>query len=1726
MGDTSISLDLERRQQDEVNSVASIYGDIFKDITPKGLIWNKRPSPHFQINLTASEDNDRPVLSLTLDIEFTSTYPLSPPIVRILNPRNILKARVKLIQKRIEQLIKEYPEEEIAFTIICEIKDMLDEFQKTTEKVLSLEEEREIRLKNERMQLEKQEALKQKEQEIEKEKQIAELSEQLMKIKGEFDEDLDGSYDSIGLDKELRKETAHQLLIPSDPADYFIFENPMVLRLPGSSSIYKFRAVLGFVRYGKKDLLSSVSRQYVVKPYLPQNIQHKLDRKKVELSFLLTEIDMNNDHWMSDPGKKEIQDLERELQLIMNLSHENIVRLFGFQIDKRSEAHSGWTVRLLTEFSSASETLHEILPAAEFINWSLARNWLIQLLPALEALHNLGFIHKLICPVSTIVFENETEYYYQGGLSPLSIESQDNEEGLENLRIVKLCHPSYAHKVLEMLTRYPNKGLEERKSLIDFMPESWRAPELKGELNAFQLKTDVWDLGVLFIRVMLNYNIFELYESPEVFLAKFNPGDFKEMENYAYLVFDLFSKMLQQKVSKRPSPLELNAIRFLRDGPIITNSILLNPTPVWTDLQTVDNKNKQNIRDHDSRLYRNAKDNALTHLEVPKHLVELKQSYTPYVNKRQPTPMMISSSSLQKNDQPNIGRYERDFEEIGRLGKGGFGEVVKARNRIEGTFYAIKKIKHRESKLDNLMSEVLSLARLNHQYIVRYYGAWVENIDENDTESSSEDNETSSDVDFESPLNVRSSSFLMNNNDSSLQLDFGAHSFDPKIDFDDISFNNHTEDLDDFIEFVGSSGNSPIDDSEETSISKESNNARKSKQKESMDRRNQKSCILYIQMEFCENKTLLNLIEQGLPGNPNEYWRLFRQLLEAVSYIHRSGFIHRDLKPLNIFIDKTNNIKVGDFGLAKTSQFNTVVLENNQVGTQNTNDLSTLVGTVFYTANEVATGKYDEKVDLYSLGIMFFEMCYPLLTGMERARVLNNLRLVSVDFPLDFSEAKYKTEKKIIRLLLDHDPKRRPSATELLQSGWLPVEHQDEVIKEALKSLADPASPWQQQVRETLFNQPYLLVKDLTFENYSKGISHNNNDMFDYLLFSAMIKELFRIFRVHGAIEDYCFDSLLPKSADYASDMVYEVLDRSGSVLNLPFDLVFSTARFLSRNKINIPKFFRHEFVYRPNVRGVGMPNRYSTVGFDIITGDPNGRMVHDAECLKVVDQILSSFPCFKAKNSKCIILINHYDIIDSVVKYSFGNIGLDEKRSQEVIAVLSQLGIDKNAEQIKRYLREELLVPHTVINDLVDNFNFTTEVERAGKKLSKVMKDSPHFLKVERSLSLLSDILSILKLYGYETPILINPLSSYNNTYYSRGMMFQVIHQVDRNRRFSRIITGGRYDSLISSLSSKDIAKFNTPYAVGFSLSSSFMFLLLKSFYRRSLGRNVNSEINKLKWKQNRCDVLVTSLNPSYIEKSGYELMKFLWSNNISSDMFVAMSLDDILQKANYDGSSWIVIIKQPNITERGKLKRSAGKFKPLRIKSLYKGRDFDVDYTNLVSHLLSEIKERDRDIENEDVQLTAHIDLSDSFKGELDESPNTERLDAVDMTHRNVDINQRVTIIANEAPRGRKHNKKEKWELDNDARTAGYSLINTLSTCPIITIDARDETIDMILITSLSQPEEWTRKIVYSNNLPKSFAMSIYNTLRKEASKGTKWVILHSSKTDKTSIMDLQRQ
>ncbi|RLV92479.1 eIF-2-alpha kinase GCN2 [Spathaspora sp. JA1] len=1606
----SVSDDLVHRQQDEIESIASIYGDIFTDITPTNLIWNRKPSPHFTIHLLASDNPERPTLELTLDIEFTQTYPLSPPLVKITNPVNLLKSSLTRLEQKVDEVIKEYPQQEVSFIVISEVKYLLDDIQGMTEKVVSLEEERELRLKLERQALEQEEDRRKQERDRARLERSKVVNEQIMKIKQETTT----TGESATTEESCFAEPELNI------TDSFTFDNVIEVKHPGWRSTIKFKTVYGFIHYTKPSIFTSMAQQHIVKPYLNKQLQTKLTSKNIDITYLLTKIELTNPYWSTEPGKHEIQALERELQLITTLNHTNIIKLITFQISKTDNC---WQVVLLYEFSISSNSLLDILPTAQFINWALARTWLIQILPALEYLHTAGFIHKLLTPLTIVVFPHNN---------------------------IKLCHPSYGYRIVNMITQHPNN---KPHSQVNSTPTAWLAPEVH-PVPRYTQKTDIWDLGVVFLGVMLGQDIFTTFTTPDQFKSNFEPGDYgMDLEQYARLIYDLLVKMFQTNVSKRPSPLELNTVQFLRDGPIQISS------------------NAVGLKNSDL-----ANESAIA-------------SSPPAVISRR----RFSNEQLPPPPQSIKSRYARDFEEVGKLGTGGFGEVVKVRNRIEGTFYAIKKIRHRVDKLDSLLLEVLSLARLNHQYIVRYYGTWVERDDSNEEDTDDSDSE---DEGFES---LRSSSMIPH--DNSFQVDYISNSLAFESDSEE-------DDYDDRIVF-GYSTDGQGEQSESTEEEESVAPAVPRLQVPS----NTKS-ILYIQMEFCENNTLLNLIEQGLPSNPHEYWRLFRQLLEALSYIHNQGFIHRDLKPTNIFIDRENNVKVGDFGLAKKSQFSNIITSDNQIlPDKHQQDLSTIVGTYFYTANEVTTGQYDEKVDLYSLGIIFFEMCFNLSTGMERAKILNGLRLPSINFPSNFNQK--PTEQKIIKLLLDHDPKVRPSAKQLLTSGWLPVEHQDQIIQQALKSLADPATPWQAQVRETLFNQPYSLAKDIMFD---KPITISTPD---HLLMTKLIQELFRIFRKHGAIENHLQQPsiLLPKPPQYRHEQnqqVYEVLDKSGSVLTLPYDLVLPTARFLSRCQVSIPKIFRHEMVYRPNVRGVGMPDRYGAVDFTIIGHSLKERIAQDAECFKVLDEVIQLLPCF---HDDVEIVINHGDILDAVVSFAFGNMGIpDEKRKHDVFGVLSQLGVDKTREEIKRMLRQEFQIPSTIINELVDTFDFKCDLDRGRKKLQKVLIDSPYLVKVERAFHHLSDMLAIMNKLDVKVTPVFSPLSNYNSKYYTHGVMFQAI-LVREKSNHTRIATGGRFDSLIESFSNVDVLTkvSSIQHAVGFTVITQLLFALMKTTMRRHKSNKLNV------WQGSRVDVLITTTQDSFAN-CGYDLLKLLWSKNINADLLLAKSNDEIVQRCNIDGIHCVVFIKQL----LNKKKKTS--FKPLKLRNIITGREFDVEVNELVTLIQSELQ----DIEDvDDLEVTQTPDTtatatSTSTDISTATSTNTPSSNASDpeLALFSMDISQRINIILNDAPRGRKFTKRDKWEVENDAMIAGAHCLKQLSVGPVLSLDVRDEILDMISITSLSSQDEWVRKVVYSsNNFPMSFAMNIHNALIKEKSKGNNWVILVASRTQHTVIVDLRR-
>jgi translation initiation factor 2-alpha kinase 3 len=156
---------------------------------------------------------------------------------------------------------------------------------------------------------------------------------------------------------------------------------------------------------------------------------------------------------------------------------------------------------------------------------------------------------------------------------------------------------------------------------------------------------------------------------------------------------------------------------------------------------------------------------------------------------------------------------------------------------------------------------------------------------------------------------------------------------------------------------------------------------------------------LYIQQELCQKRTLREWLRTEEKRDLRTIVNLFGQIVEAVEYVHSKKLIHRDLKPGNIFLAGSSHssgeehLKIGDFGLATTVLKEEGEKKGHHHEEKKDINLTSLVGTQLYMSPEQFRRKpYDYKVDIYSLGIIFFELLVPFQTEMERHDVLFQVR--------------------------------------------------------------------------------------------------------------------------------------------------------------------------------------------------------------------------------------------------------------------------------------------------------------------------------------------------------------------------------------------------------------------------------------------------------------------------------------------------------------------------------------------------------------------------------------------------------------------------------------------------------------------------------------------------------------------------------------------------------------
>ena len=120
----------------------------------------------------------------------------------------------------------------------------------------------------------------------------------------------------------------------------------------------------------------------------------------------------------------------------------------------------------------------------------------------------------------------------------------------------------------------------------------------------------------------------------------------------------------------------------------------------------------------------------------------------------------------------------------------------------------------------------------------------------------------------------------------------------------------------------------------------------------------------YLVMKYIEGITLKARITSSSPGN-EEVLRVVESVGAALSYAHKHGILHRDVKPSNVILSSDGQIYLADFGLARIAQSGETTLTSDMV-----------IGTPQYISPEQALGKkdLDEGTDIYSFGVMMYEM--------------------------------------------------------------------------------------------------------------------------------------------------------------------------------------------------------------------------------------------------------------------------------------------------------------------------------------------------------------------------------------------------------------------------------------------------------------------------------------------------------------------------------------------------------------------------------------------------------------------------------------------------------------------------------------------------------------------------------------------------------------------------------
>ncbi|KAK5133684.1 hypothetical protein LTR08_007438 [Meristemomyces frigidus] len=350
-------------------------------------------------------------------------------------------------------------------------------------------------------------------------------------------------------------------------------------------------------------------------------------------------------------------------------------------------------------------------------------------------------------------------------------------------------------------------------------------------------------------------------------------------------------------------------------------------------------------------------------------------------------------------------RYFRDFDEVGVLGKGGYGTVYHVKHKLDSNQYAVKivpisaariaRIRSRgQQELDDLLLELRTIARLDHPHVVRYFSGWIEWTN---VTSHAQGSVSYSQVDpshqqwLDEPdaiAGAENSEPFLGRVVTQSDSDTAGVVFESSMPDGDIpavySYDDHLK---------------PSYSSHDEIHSTDSNCIGLGRPAPGL------TLALHLQMavypltlaDFLMPPTVAMTRDVPLVHcfRMQPSLKILLALLEGVEYLHGQGVLHRDLKPANIFLKKTASsleVRIGDFGLVTA-----LAHPEAGIGAQ-----SAAVGTPMYRPTTATTSSMNADLDIFALGIIAFELLWRFSTRMERHESLQ--RLKQGHFPPNFCE--------------------------------------------------------------------------------------------------------------------------------------------------------------------------------------------------------------------------------------------------------------------------------------------------------------------------------------------------------------------------------------------------------------------------------------------------------------------------------------------------------------------------------------------------------------------------------------------------------------------------------------------------------------------------------------------------------------------------------------------------